>query len=79
VADAFDAMTSHRPYREAMPSLVARLRLAQAGGTQFDPAVVAAFEATLVSKGTDPSLGCRLRDDLPAAAAGVRLERRGAA
>ena len=30
VADAYNAMTSHRPYREAMPSRVARLRLAQA-------------------------------------------------
>jgi HD-GYP domain-containing protein (c-di-GMP phosphodiesterase class II) len=30
VADAYNAMTSNRPYREAMPSRVARLRLAQA-------------------------------------------------
>jgi len=47
VADAYDAMTSDRPYREAMPSRVARLRLAQAVETQFDTAVVAAFEAVL--------------------------------
>ena len=45
VADAYNAMTSDRPYREAMPSRVARLRLAQAVGTQFDTTVVAAFEA----------------------------------
>ena len=43
VADAYDAMTSDRPYREALPSRVARMRLAQAVGTQFDTAVVAAF------------------------------------
>jgi HD-GYP domain-containing protein (c-di-GMP phosphodiesterase class II) len=47
VADAYDAMTSDRPYREAMPSRVARLRLAQAVEAQFDTSVVAAFEAIL--------------------------------
>ena len=47
VADAYNAMTSDRPYREAMPSRVARLRLAQAVETQFDTSVVAAFEAVL--------------------------------
>jgi putative nucleotidyltransferase with HDIG domain len=47
VADAYDAMTSGRPYRDAMPSRVARFRLAQAAGTQFDTTVVAAFEAIL--------------------------------
>ena len=47
VADAYNAMTSDRPYREAMPSQVARLRMAQAVETQFDTTVVAAFEAVL--------------------------------
>jgi HD-GYP domain-containing protein (c-di-GMP phosphodiesterase class II) len=47
VADAYNAMTSQRPYRDAMPSRVARVRLAQAVETQFDTAVVAAFEAIL--------------------------------
>lgn len=47
VADAYNAMTSGRPYRDAMPSRVARFRLAQAAGTQFDTSVVAAFEAIL--------------------------------
>ena len=46
-ADAYNAMTSDRPYREAMPSQVARLRMAQAVETQFDTTVVAAFEAVL--------------------------------
>jgi putative nucleotidyltransferase with HDIG domain len=49
VADAYNAMTSDRPYRDAMPSRVARLRLAQAVETQFDTSVVAAFEAILAS------------------------------
>jgi putative nucleotidyltransferase with HDIG domain len=49
VADAYDAMTSDRPYRDAMPSQVARMRLAQAVGSQFDTSVVAAFEAILAT------------------------------
>jgi HD-GYP domain-containing protein (c-di-GMP phosphodiesterase class II) len=47
VADAYNAMTSGRPYRDAMPSRVARLRLAQAVGSQFDTTILAAFEAIL--------------------------------
>jgi putative nucleotidyltransferase with HDIG domain len=57
VADAYNAMTSHRPYRDAMPSRVARLRLAQAVETQFDTAVVAAFEAVLVGASDDYRAG----------------------
>ncbi len=53
VADAYDAMTSDRPYREAMASRVARLRMAQAVGSQFDTTVVAAFEAILASAKED--------------------------
>jgi putative nucleotidyltransferase with HDIG domain len=53
VADAYDAMTSDRPYRDALPSRVARMRLAQAVGTQFDTAVVAAFEAILATADDD--------------------------
>jgi putative nucleotidyltransferase with HDIG domain len=50
VADAYNAMTSDRPYRDAMPSRVARLRLAQAVESQFDTSVVAAFEAILAAE-----------------------------
>jgi hypothetical protein len=53
VADAYNAMTSDRPYRDAMPSRVARLRLAQAVESQFDTSVVAAFEAILASRDED--------------------------
>jgi HD superfamily phosphohydrolase YqeK len=49
VADAYNAMTSDRPYRDAMPSRVARMRLAQAVESQFDTSVVAAFEAILAA------------------------------
>ena len=47
VADAYNAMTSNRSYRDAMLTRVARLRLAQAVESQFDTSAVAAFEAIL--------------------------------
>jgi putative nucleotidyltransferase with HDIG domain len=53
VADAYNAMTSDRPYRDAMPSRVARMRLAQGVEGQFDTAVVAAFEAVLAASPED--------------------------
>jgi HD-GYP domain-containing protein (c-di-GMP phosphodiesterase class II) len=59
VADAYNAMTSDRPYREAMPSRVARMRLAQAVGSQFDTSVVAAFEAILATADEQYRLGLR--------------------
>ncbi len=43
VADSFDAMTSDRPYREAMPAGKAIAEVKRCAGTQFDPAVVRAF------------------------------------
>jgi putative nucleotidyltransferase with HDIG domain len=43
VADTYDAMTSDRPYRRALPHERARQELIQFSGTQFDPAVVEAF------------------------------------
>ena len=71
VADAYNAMTSGRPYRDAMPSRVARFRLAQATGTQFDTTVVAAFEAILAGASetylSGRSLGLHDRGPAPAA------------
>ena len=61
VADAYNAMTSDRPYRDAMPSRVARMRLAQAVASQFDTSVVAAFEALLAS--ADESYRAGSRED----------------
>ncbi len=43
VADTFDAMTSHRPYRRALPPEVSREEIIKNSGTQFDPRVVQAF------------------------------------
>jgi putative nucleotidyltransferase with HDIG domain len=59
VADAYNAMTSDRPYRDAMPSRVARLRLAQAVESQFDTTVVAAFEAILAGATEEYRSGVR--------------------
>ncbi len=45
VADAYDAITSDRPYRKALSYLEAREIITKASGTEFDPVVVAAFES----------------------------------
>jgi hypothetical protein len=45
VADAFDAMTSDRPYRKAMPAEAAFAELERGSGTHFDPDCVTAFLA----------------------------------
>lgn len=47
VADAFDAMTSDRPYRKALTLDVAITELSENSGTQFDPAVVEIFTSIL--------------------------------
>jgi HD-GYP domain-containing protein (c-di-GMP phosphodiesterase class II) len=44
VADTLDALTTDRPYRFAVGWEVARDIIRDAAGTQFDPAVVAAYE-----------------------------------
>jgi two-component system, cell cycle response regulator len=43
VADSFDAMVTDRVYRKPMPYADALAELRRCSGTQFDPAVVAAF------------------------------------
>ncbi len=43
VADAFDAMTTDRPYRKALDPKFALKELQDCAGTQFDPKVVEAF------------------------------------
>jgi putative nucleotidyltransferase with HDIG domain len=44
VIDTYDAITSDRPYRKAMGHAQALLEIRKGRGTQFDPAVVDAFE-----------------------------------
>jgi HD-GYP domain-containing protein (c-di-GMP phosphodiesterase class II) len=43
VADSFDAMTSDRPYRSALPMEAAIEEIRAGAGTQFDPQVTEAF------------------------------------
>jgi putative two-component system response regulator len=45
VADAFDAMTTRRPYRESRPAEDALTELRRVAGTQLDPHAVEAFVA----------------------------------
>jgi HD-GYP domain-containing protein (c-di-GMP phosphodiesterase class II) len=45
VADAYDAMTSHRPYRPALTHEEAVVEVERCAGTQFDPAIARAFLA----------------------------------
>jgi two-component system, cell cycle response regulator len=66
VCDAYDAMTSQRSYRAAMPEAAALAELRRCAGSHFDPDVVDAFIATLAA-----SHDARTRDDFgpPAAVA----------
>jgi putative nucleotidyltransferase with HDIG domain len=43
VVDSFDAMISHRSYREPLSIVQARAELQQCGGSQYDPCAVEAF------------------------------------
>ena len=47
VCDAWDAMTTDRPYRRAMERSEALAELERCSGTQFDPEVVKVFLAVL--------------------------------
>jgi len=60
--DAFEAMTSTRPYREARPVDAALAELERCSGTQFDPAIV----EILVSVARARRDGGGLRDGRPA-------------
>jgi putative nucleotidyltransferase with HDIG domain len=50
VADAFDAMTTDRPYRKGMPPWEAFQEIVSRTGLQFDPAVVEAFKHVVSEK-----------------------------
>ncbi len=53
VANAYGAMTTDRPYRQAMSPARALAELERRAGTSFDPAVVTALERVL---NADPTL-----------------------
>lgn len=50
IADAFEAMTADRPYREAMNIEAAKKRLRALAGSQFDPEVVEVFLSLLADE-----------------------------
>ena len=53
VCDAFDAMTSDRPYRSALPTDVALDELVAVAGTQLDPTCALLLVEVVRSMGTD--------------------------
>jgi len=54
VCDAFDAMTTDRPYRKALPIETALGELGRNAGTQFDPRVVDVFLAAYPFETSEP-------------------------
>ena len=56
VADAFDAMTSNRPYRRPLSIQSALAELRDKAGTQFDPLVVSALEECLAAEPVERGL-----------------------
>ena len=50
VADVYDALTSDRPYRKAMPIFEAKQMIVEMAGSDFDPVVVDAF-VTVFNRG----------------------------
>ena len=58
VADAYDAMTSTRAYRQALSQEVAFDELRRSAGTQFHPACVDALIRTLTRRGERHGAGC---------------------
>jgi hypothetical protein len=71
VADAFDAMTSDRVYRAALPVDVALAELRKGRGTQFDPQIVDLFETALANRSA-PAASPVESELLPAPAALAR-------
>jgi putative nucleotidyltransferase with HDIG domain len=55
VVDAYDAMTTTRPYRKALPLTEAYKRLSEGAGIQWDPRAVAAFLKLLDSTPVAPA------------------------
>jgi diguanylate cyclase (GGDEF)-like protein len=54
VADAYEAMVADRPYRAGIAPADARAELIRCAGSQFDPAVVGAFLASLETSEGEP-------------------------
>ena len=76
VADAFDAMSSSRPYRDARSREEAVDEVRRMASSQFDPAVVEAFLRVIARRAEDPAGWPRPREDssLPPAAFAPPIE-----
>ncbi len=61
VADSYDAMTSNRSYRDALPQSVVREEIEKGKGTQFDPQIA---DIMLQMIDEDKEYTMRQRDDL---------------
>lgn len=59
VADSYDAMTSERPYREAMNTETACIEIKCGEGTEFDSEVAEAFLRIYVAKGGNAVTGVK--------------------
>lgn len=63
IADAFDAMTSNRPYRMALTQEEAFRELRNGSGTQFDPELVEAFILMVKRRGLTYGALVRMTDE----------------
>jgi HD-GYP domain-containing protein (c-di-GMP phosphodiesterase class II) len=64
VADTYDAMTTSRPYRQALSAESAVAEIVRCSGSQFAPKVVVAFEALVQRGELQAERGQELVDDL---------------
>ena len=60
--DAYDAMTTDRAYRAALPTDVALCEISDGAGHQFDPEVAAALVRVLERR---PDVSAEAAEDLP--------------
>ena len=54
IADAYDAITSDRPYRKALSRKVGLKRIIESSGTQFDPDLVSLFVSVIEKRALLP-------------------------
>ena len=72
LADAYDAMTSGRPHREALSPEAACAELERGAGSQFDPELTKEFLALVESGACDGEVDSYVVDALRVAGAGMR-------
>ena len=63
LADAFDAMTSDRTYRKALPRTAALVEIRRFSGTQFDPELAEVFLNSNINQLTDQLVTVKITQD----------------